>query len=382
MRILFITPWYPNEKNTVSGTYVLELAKAVSKFCSVCVFHSYPDSSVSHYTITDTFEDEIRVVRVKCPATVIPIVSHASLYYRSYYEFCKLIQDFKPDIIHAHVYKAGIAGSIAGKKFHIPVIITEHAEIIDRFQKRRGQCVLNFFKVRMARFAYNGADCVIAVSESLKSYLIQNKIRKKIIVVPNIVNTGLFSPSDGTMNNLQKNILFVGGLTPVKGLLFLFDAIASLKNKRDDFILNIIGDGLMRSEYESYVKSAGIANKVLFHGAKTKELTSDFMKRCDFLVLPSIYETFGIVLIEAMACGKPVISTNSGGQKEFINERNGVLIPPGDSKSLMDAIDFMLDNSRYYSPDIISHDITERFSYSSIGDQMRKIYSSYIRDTK
>jgi len=106
------------------------------------------------------------------------------------------------------------------------------------------------------------------------------------------------------------------------------------------------------------------------------------MRECDFFVLPSFYENFGVVYIEAMACGKPVIATNAGGPKEIVNEDIGVLVPPKDVEALIKAIEYMLDNYQNYSTEKIAQYAKKRFSYEAIGKILDEVYKSIHQKEK
>ena len=115
-----------------------------------------------------------------------------------------------------------------------------------------------------------------------------------------------------------------------------------------------------------------------FHGAKPKEEVAEFMKRCDFFVQPSLWETFGVVYIEAMACGKPVIACDIPGPDEFINGDVGVLVPPKDVDALAKAIEFMLDHSGDYSSEYIANYVRERFGYEVVGKRLDEVYHEVV----
>lgn len=100
------------------------------------------------------------------------------------------------------------------------------------------------------------------------------------------------------------------------------------------------------------------------------------MQRCDFFVLPSLFETFGVTLIEAMACGKPVIASDIGGPKEIVTEKVGKLVPPGDSETLAEAVDYMLDHYREYDPEKIVQYVRQRYSYQAVGKECDRVYRS------
>ena len=98
------------------------------------------------------------------------------------------------------------------------------------------------------------------------------------------------------------------------------------------------------------------------------------------MVLPSLYETFGVTLIEAMASGLPVIATRCGGPEELVNKDTGILVEPDNCNALISAINYMIDNLQDYSPELISRYARERFSYKSVGRQFDKVYHTVCRD--
>jgi len=280
-------------------------------------------------------------------------------------------EGWKPDIIHAHVFSAGVPAVILGKIYKIPVVITEHCTNIATHS-------LKFYDKIRIRFAMNRANFILPVSKDLKNAL-QNyyNIKSKFIVVPNVVNTDMFYPlkSLGRQNNKKNNrkrMLSVCVLSPRKGIEYLLKSLYQLKQKRQDFILDIVGDGPKRKEYEELTEELNLDKIVKFYG-RQPEIVS-FMRNCDFFVLPSLYENFGVVYIEAMACGKPVIGTNAGGPSEIINKETGVLVPPKNIEVLTDTIDYMLDHYQDYSSEKISKYAKKNFSYEVVGKKIDEIY--------
>ena len=110
-------------------------------------------------------------------------------------------------------------------------------------------------------------------------------------------------------------------------------------------------------------------------GALERRQVADQMRQCDFFVLPSRYETFGVVYIEAFACGKPVIAAANGGPDEFVCDFNGKLIPPGDVKALVLAMKQMIENSEQYDAEKIRAFAEEQFSAPAIARQLEQVYA-------
>lgn len=147
-------------------------------------------------------------------------------------------------------------------------------------------------------------------------------------------------------------------------------------------MLDIIGDGPIKNECMKLVGNLNITDKVIFHGLKPREEIAKYMKECDFLVLPSLWESFGIVLAEAMACGKPVVTTLSGGQREFISKNWGILIPSGDSAALAKAIEYMLDHCDKFPSRKISRYVELKFSYEVVSSILNNIYLKMLEEVK
>jgi glycosyltransferase involved in cell wall biosynthesis len=154
----------------------------------------------------------------------------------------------------------------------------------------------------------------------------------------------------------------------------LLEALSLISRRRKDFALDIVGDGPYKREYEELTRKLGLDGTVKFHGVRTGVEVARFMMDCDFLVQPSLWETFGVVYIEAMACGKPVIASNIPGPNEFINADVGILVPPKDVDALAKAINFMLDHHGDYSSEKVSRYARERFSCEVVGRMLNEVY--------
>jgi glycosyltransferase involved in cell wall biosynthesis len=153
-------------------------------------------------------------------------------------------------------------------------------------------------------------------------------------LVENGVDLSVFKPGEGvgTEPRMRPRFAFVGRLVEWKGVDMLLEAMA--RAVRDQNIeLHIIGDGVMRTKLEALAATLQLAEHVLFHGFLSQEQCARFLMDCDALVLPSLYECGGAVVLEAMAIGLPVIATKWGGPTDYLDETNGILIDPTDRQS-------------------------------------------------
>ena len=372
LKILFLTPWYPSEENPAAGTFVMEHAMAVSLFNEVTLiaFSESPISQWPFYAVSESIKDGIRTIIIKIKRSPIPNTN-------SFFHLCaiwkcfrKLIKDgYKPDIIHANIYWAGVYAAILSRLYSVPFVITEHWT---GFPMRRLTAVQ---KIK-ARFSMNRAKIILPVSEGLRKHIVQYGIKNKFRVVPNTVNTSLFYPpiDDIKRNVKTKRILMVAFLSHRKGISYLLKSLHRIKEVRQDFVLDIVGDGPNRQEYEKLTEKLELGEMVRFHGLKSKPEVADYMRQCDFFVLSSLWENLPCVLIEAMASGIPVIATDVGGVKEMINENVGLLIPPKNTKALEKAIEYMLNYYVNYSPEFLIRYVQNRFGYEAVGRTFSEVY--------
>jgi len=372
MKILFIPTIYPSKKNPVKGIFIKEHAKATSLYNEIVVLYNEnceKNMKRMWKIISDEKEDGIRTIRIKTKKSLIPKTTYILYIWSIISTFRKLLKEnWRPDIIHVHIFSAGIPAIILGKIYKIPIVITEHWSGFPRK-------ILKNFNLLKARFIMNKANAILPVSKYLEQNIKNYGIKNYFQIIPNVINNKIFFPLNKKVNNEnRKRILFVGLLTHVKGIFYLFKALFELKKKRQDFILDVVGDGENRHECEKLIQKLGLQKIVKLHGLKTKEKVANFMKNCDFFVQPSLYETFGITFIEAMACGKPIVTTNIPVLKEKINKEKGILVPPKDINALKKAIDYMLDHYQNYSAEKISQYTKNNFSYKIVGEKIDKIY--------
>ncbi|MBA7513649.1 Glycogen synthase [subsurface metagenome] len=375
LKILFIPAWYPTKQDPVNGTFIREYAKAVSLYNDVVVLYSegISHSLESFLEIKDNKEDGLRTIRLRYRKSPIPKTTYFIYLWSIFRVFRKLIREgWKPDIIHAYVFSAGVPAVLLGKIYKMPVIITE------LYTNFATHSLVNTEKI-MAKFAMNRAKYVLPISRDLME-AIENyyNIKNKFMVIPCVVNTEIYFPLNAYPNRKkgQKKMLSVCILSPRKGIDYLLKSLYQLKQKRQDFILDIVGDGPKRKEYEELTEKLALSEIVKFYG-RQPEIVS-FMRNCDFFVLPSLYENFGVVYIEAMACGKPVIGTLGGGPKEIINKDTGILVLPKNIEALSSAIEYMLDHYQDYSSKKISQYAKENFSYEVVGKKIDRIYRKVI----
>jgi glycosyltransferase involved in cell wall biosynthesis len=358
----------------MNGIFIREHAKSVSMFGNevivICAGRA-EERFKRIYEVLDTIEEGIRTIRIYCFRSPFRLINYILDSWVLLMVARRLLKKgFIPQIIHAHVFTAGLPALILGRLYRIPIIISEHWS---KFPSKE----LSVFEKMLAKFVMNRVDMILPVSNSLKATLGTYGIKGRFSIIPNVVDTSLFYPSAKRQpENREKKILFVGSLKPIKGLPFLFHALAQLRQKLEDWHLDIVGDGPVRSEYENMVGELRLSKKVIFHGMKSKKEVSEFMRKTDLFVLPSLAETFGIVAAEALATGVPVLATRCGGPEEFITDDVGMLVSPGSTDALCEGLDYMLRNLHLYSFDRIAELAHGIFSPEQVGSAIHRIYES------
>ncbi|MFA6304866.1 MAG: glycosyltransferase family 4 protein [Patescibacteria group bacterium] len=267
---------------------------------------------------------------------------------------------WKFDIVHFHYPFIGaalpliIVKLLKGKK--LKVILHYHMDLVGRGWH---SYFFKFYSLIFLHQLIKRADAVIVNSEDyLKQSLVQQfylKYPGKFKIMPNGVDINNFRPlpADQTLADKyglggKKVILFVGGLDSAhyfKGVNYLIKALEILN--REDVKLIIVGDGDLRPIYEDLAESYGLSEKIIFTGYISDSALSGHYHLADIFVLPSIdqSEAFGMVLLEAMACAKPVVAANLPGVRKVVGiNESGRLFKPKDVGQLVTQLKFFLDN--------------------------------------
>jgi glycosyltransferase involved in cell wall biosynthesis len=198
------------------------------------------------------------------------------------------------------------------------------------------------WRARAVAAALNGCQRVICVSQALRERLVELGVSAdRLAVIPNGVDDTRFAPRERTACRTAlglppggKVVLFVGNLVPVKGVEQLLAAMRGV-----DAGLVVVGDGPLRAELEALARSLGVDGRVRFAGARPHDEVPQWLGACDLLCLPSWHEGCPNVVLEALACGRPVVGTRTGGVGEHVRDgENGFLVPPGDGAALSAAL--------------------------------------------
>lgn len=283
-----------------------------------------------------------------------------------YFDVKRIISIEKPNIINAHApvpFMADVTAKAAG---NIPFILTYHAGSM-----KKGNflldLVINTYETLFLSHLFKKAQVVICSSVFVKNSLVAG-FTKKIHVVSPAVDTNIFTPS--TVKK-RKNILFVGrhaNVYTLKGLPYVLQAIKNIPQAK----LTIVGEKISLNQ-----------KNVTFIGIKSGKQLAKVIQNAQMLVLPSIapMESFGMVLIEAMACKTPIIGTRMGGIPEIIqHKKNGLLVTPKNGRELQSAIEILLQNkemANFLTNNALT-DIRNKYLWDLKVEATNKILSKYL----
>jgi glycosyltransferase involved in cell wall biosynthesis len=379
LKVLFITHWYPVPEQPVKGIFIREHARAVAERHDVVVLHCAGKEPLldAMWRMEEETAPEmtagIPTYRVWRRSGPVPGVSSAAYLQGVIGAYRRLAEaGFRPDILHANVYEAGVPAVLIGRQTGAPVVISEHAS---DFVRRR----LPPWQVQKARFAFSRAARVLPVSRTLQSAIERYGIRARFSVVPNVVDTDLFKPAtEPQRRDGARRLATVGSLVPIKGFDHLLRAMALLRSERDDWRLFIVGEGPERQALTGLAETLGLSDRVTFLGQVPKPELAELLRSVDLFVVSSLVETFSAAAAEALASGVPVLATRCGGPEEYLTPDLGHLVAPGDPEALRDGLADMLNRPDTFSRSALAAFARRRFSLDEVGRQLDAVYEECL----
>ncbi len=308
----------------------------------------------------------IELVEVPCLGKNIYIRNLTFTFFSLPY-LLKTIYLKKPDIIHIHFGTfqgfLGIIIKLFGKK----LIFTCHGFSGWKIAKYR-------ISRYIARYLLTLADKIICVSPAIIKDLKNIGIySKKLVYIPNGVNIKEFEKIKKRKIKIKKNIVFFGRLQKQKGVFYLIKAFREILNKYKDFKLIIIGDGPERKNLE---KLATNMKRIIFTGYIKRENLLRYLTSAYMIVLPSVYEGFPLAVLEAMASGRPVITTNLRSIEEVIS-KGIVMVRPKNIEDLKRGMEFLINNPRKARKiGKLGEKLSKKFDWELVSKKLLCVYKS------
>lgn len=386
MKVLVASHLYPSSFSLTSGSFVHNQVRFLSAHCSIRVvsptpwFPSLPGfgrwsgyGRVKRREIRDGVE-------VKRPSYLtLPRRMVFGRAWRSHLAALRRATDSPPDLIHAHcAYPDGLAAVHYGERLGAPAVITVHGHDI----RDLGGSTSPWRKLVVE--ALDRAALVIANGPDLYERMRELGISThKMEIIPNGVDCEVFD-SDFRRRPGERgwHLLYVGRFTEQKGVGVLLQAMAILRQKRDDVRLTLIGGGEKTGRaavFYRQTEALGLRDCVEFFDELPWSQIPRYMNAADVFVLPSFYESFGLVLVEAMACGLPLVATRCGGPNNLVEQGTGLLVEVDDAEDLARGVEEVLKTYAHYDRRAIRRRAREKYDYRQVAARIYGVYKTVLK---
>jgi glycosyltransferase involved in cell wall biosynthesis len=284
-----------------------------------------------------------------------------------------------PDIIHSHnLLFGGVLADYLATKYKIPHMLTEGSSmhVMDNLSEEVRAVAQE--KIKSIKHIYS-----VSPSLSFQLQALYKISAAEIEWMPNVIPQEF---EDMELSNTEPSadsefkFLNVANLIPLKGQSELIKAFAKALPAIPNAKLDIIGGGELFHELNALVKELNLTERVKIHGIKMRNEVVSYMKNCSVLVLPSHYETFGVVLIEALTLGKPILASKCGGPECIVNDGNGLLFEPKDVNDLSEALFKIYKKHESFNSKLIRDDVIHRFGKKKFVQRLITEYKKNIHD--
>lgn len=382
LNILMITKWYPNKEDPQLGVFIQKHAKAISLLDNITVLYAYGISNQKEKYRTEYYQhgnlNEVIVYYKKATENFSSVING--------YRYCKSItnafsfyrkknQSRKIDVIHSYIFlRAVLIGKYLSFRNKVPLVISEQWS---------GYATGKFAEYsRLKRWLISWL-CKSSGGLSMVSQFLQTKMHSSNLknsneaITPNVIEKTFFS--ERKIGDIVQVLLVADLVDEIKNISAVIRIVAKVKDEFPNFVLKIIGQGRDKEILLKLTESLNLVNDiVIFEGLKTNEEVYEYLKECDFLVMNSRFETFSLICVEAMSCGKPVLATRCGGPESFVTEANGILISVDDDQELMNKFIYMLKNYSSFNQLEIRNSVEKKFSQQSVAAIFHQFYLDAI----
>jgi glycosyltransferase involved in cell wall biosynthesis len=381
-RVLVLTGIFPNRQSPTWGIHVFQNVRALAAHADVRVVATMPwvprgiaRGRYKAYVDVPARDrwDGIDVVYPRF--LVVPKVARFLHGWEYFYSIraavAREVRDFRPEVILAYfAYPYGFAAVRFGRMFRLPVVVSCRGSDINHMVAPRLQG-------RLIISALRACGRVFVMSTEMRERVLSWGLdAARVEVVSNGVDTARFHPLDRAparaalgIDKDARVLVCVSRLSQEKGIDVLIEAMAKLKD--NSVRLCVIGDGVERASLAARIHAAGLDGRVFLAGTRPHEEIPRWLAAADVAVLPSRSEGMPNAVLEALACGRPVVATAVGGTQELIdNPSLGILVPPGDSGALANALRVALNDS--WNEKVIAASVAEK-TWDAVGRRTARL---------
>lgn len=383
--IVFLARWYPHRYDPMFGLFVQRHAEAAALFNDITVIycneqramsnephaHNSQPTTHSRFEIIRTKENNVDTIRVYYKKPKNKILSMIR-FYRANMKALKLCKNI--DMIHVHILtRLGVIALIQKYLHKTPYIITEHWS-----RYLPGNDFGGFLRKFFTKIVVRNAKLVTTVTENLANAMKNHGLKNdNYVVLPNVVNLDMFHINNGKgVSHTPCKIIHISCFEDKsKNISGLLESLKIVEERGIDFQCTLIGEGMDFEMMKQKAESLQLINKVSFTGLLEGQALADELSSGDFLVLSSNYENMPVVILEALASGLPVVSTDVGGIKEMIDETKGILVKPRDKEALAEAIIKMIETYKNYDAIYLRNSVIEKYGHESVGRFLDSMYN-------
>lgn len=276
-----------------------------------------------------------------------------------------------PEIVHLHSFMHGSLAIWLKEEYQIPYVVTEHSSAF-------GRKLIPSSRYNFVKNTFTKASSLTAVSTKLVELLREN-FKLEFTVLANSVNCDFFHHKTRKINQMFK-FLNIAFLRRNKNQDMLIKAFAKSFQNNQDVSLIIVGSGPEYENLQHLIQSLGMQEQIELFGEASREEVKELLQESDAFVLSSKYETFGVVVIEAMACGLPVVATKCGGPESIVqDEKVGILVDI-DEEQLASAMVKLYENKDFYDANYIASYVEDNFSEKAVYKKLKKVYESVLME--
>ena len=388
MHILIIPSWYKTPRSPVKGTFFEEQARMFQKkghqvgilvpqhnlqfqgntrFKLETKINNFNDEGIStFYSHTQSFVPKIAV------PTKIDILQTSLAAYKKYKEYKR--ENGQPDIIHAHsVIWGGVVASYISRREQIPYFLTKHFTGWI-FQSKRSSS--KSYRKLLSKIIVNSEKTFVVSSyykdELLKKYQLK---KNKLEVVPNVVNPIFYENRCEIKIGSPVRLIVIAYLVERKNHITLFQAVKLLKGRGLKIELKVVGNGSYEKDLQSFVIDNDLENEVQLIGLLDRSEVVEVINESHIVVSASTFETFGVNIIEGLAVGRPCVVLDSGGPRDIMRKKDGILFSENSPEAFANGIQEVIENYKMYDQNEIAESCVKRFGENTIYEKICSEYS-------
>lgn len=380
-----LSAWYPTDKNQFLGIFVRRHAEAIALKHNVFLLHVTVDDKMK--------EKEFRIQKKQTGKLTEVIVYYGKSstknnffsrlknykLLKKHYNFGLnkyLESDIKFDVLHLNMaWPLGLISKSISQKLKIPVVLTEHWT---GYLPKDGGYKGTFLKY-VTKKIVKKAKVITTVSTQLGQQMISLGLKGNYTTISNVVDTNLFDYRKSDSNKIT--LLHVSSLDDAqKNVSGLLRAFQKVKKKHAELELIVVGSGSNEQMIKRLSNELGLTTRgVTFVGHKSQSELVTYFNQSNALILTSLYENQPVVMLEALCCGMPVISSNVGGISENVTTENGILFQPNNETELINALELFITTKDNFNSSAIRKAAIARYSKNNIASKFDAIYQSILK---